>query len=192
MYCLNAPILGYDSNGLKTVVIVRGDDEGVPLSRAGYECWKPRKMPFSKDTFIELDKPTKEQLIEALIEADEFWFWGHGTPTELRLGNGVTLTLDDLRRIHQERKRRRKAKMKKVHCAACNTACNADVINAWLDISEEYTAHEGLTAEPGDWTRLKPPKINSPRTFREPVKQSDLKGPPSTGKDKKGKPKKGK
>ncbi len=133
----------------------------MPFSGAGFELDKPRGRG------TELNRPSKNKVILALIAADEddeFYFWGHGVS-----GGGISvnteenLTAEDLRFIARARKRQGKGRIRLANIHACGSTTASDTVNAWLEVSEEMRGYCGLTAQ------VWPPKINPQETHKVPI-----------------------
>ncbi len=176
-YCENNPLTAADPSGLFRLV-VRGNDDDVLLSGLGYFFWEPG-LDFNAGD-VRLRNPTKEELIEQLINCTEFFFWGHGDAKgRLYINETEHLTQADLDYIEEERRKRGKPKLNVVHLAACLQCTTAEHVNNWMDITKELVAYPGVTASIEDG-------INRPIRFRGRVKKgwkpSDQKGSKKSGK----------
>jgi RHS repeat-associated protein len=177
-YCGNNPLKFVDYFGLYKVV-VRGNDEAVPLSGLGYWWTKPPYMDFTKDKL--LDKPSRGEVVAYLIGATYFYFWGHGGGGELKLGKEY-LSLEDVLLVAVLRGFLRIPKMKKTELRACESVSTAIAVNVWLLIAEEVEGYPGLTGYINnyfDWG------INPSMIFTEPVKEDPQKNAGDTSRKKK-------
>jgi len=179
-YCDNNPLSQADCRGLEGRVIVHGDTKGVPA--AGIGDWWTMPSPKRGDKEFGAGVP-KQDILEALIEADEFYFYGHGDEDgNLYLKSGDVITREDIRWVLAERKRRGKRGMRKIVLRACFSQGNMDLWGQLLADGGEFWGYSGLTGE--TW----PPHWNNPgRWKKEPGRQVPRRAP-AGGKKKKGKP----
>lgn len=140
-YCENDPIGAVDPEGLDLTVI--GDTAGI-------ERWDwTAEHVFGVGGTV-LKKPSKKKLVEALInepDGAEVMIWGHGGPGYINLGNGESLTTEDILYINEQRRKKGKGKLGRVWLRSCNTCQSKDWINAWLGISNDVHGFTTVTTD---------------------------------------------
>ena len=96
-YCGNDPVSFSDATGFFKVIII-GDTSGVPGGGelGGLVIPKPGK----EDFYFVKGKHTKEDILAAMVFADEFYFYGHGTPQgTLLVDDDITITNEDIEAV---------------------------------------------------------------------------------------------
>jgi len=142
------------------MLIVRGDEARVPFTNLAYNFTlgrRPGKV---------LVRPTAQQLREALLEADSFFFYGHGDKGgALHLGNGEFFRQTDLQWVIEERERRGLPKLEFAEVRACYSGSRAEYVNRWLSAAKEVHCFPNVTASP------MPLFIHPMHTYREPIER---------------------
>lgn len=141
------------------MLIVRGDEARVPFSNFAFGFTlgqRPGRL---------LVQPTAQELRQALLEADSFFFYGHGDKAgALHLGKGEFFRQSDLDWVIAERERMGKPKLEFAEVRACYSAAKADYVNRWLKAANEVHCFPNVTASP------MPLFIHPMHTYREPIK----------------------
>ena len=155
-YVGNNVVNSIDPEGLETeILVVYGGDEGVPLCyQAYYMCAMPNRNLEFPVKYVELYKPTKKQILQALLTADDFYFWGHGGD----IFGGIFPNDDhkdkiwpiDVIHLMKMRKNIGKGKFNWIDLHACMTSKTAKDVNQWLQVCNTLYAYPGLTAQ-GHW-----------------------------------------
>ena len=97
-----------------------------------------------------MDEPSRFEVIEKLIQADAFFFWGHGSSSgDLWVNPREALTQDDLNLVAFARDLIGKPKMSMVDVHSCHSVANASTVNLWLAMSQVVYGYPGLTASVG-------------------------------------------
>ncbi len=145
----NNPVNSVDIYGLEDLSIY-GGDWGVEGWGWTYKALNPYPPAYGGKNLV---KPSKEQAIEAIANADRFYFWGHGGGNgSIWLDKKVKLDVNDIKEIARRRKKLGKSKMKLITLDACWTADSREGVNAWLEITESFQGVPGLTVEQdGGW-----------------------------------------
>lgn len=140
------------------LLIVRGDEDRVPFSNLAFGFTLGRRAGRL------MVKPSPEELREALLEADAFFFYGHGDRHgRLHLGNGRFFTQEDLKWVIDERKKRNLPKLEFAEVRACHSASTAEYVNRWLELSNSIGCFPNVTAS------AMPPFIHPMHTYRKPI-----------------------
>lgn len=140
------------------LLIVRGDEHNVPFTNFAFGYTLGRRHGRI------LTSPTPEELREALLDADSFFFYGHGDRAgALHLGNGKFFRQSDLQWVIDERAKRGLSKLKFAEVRACHSASKAEYVNRWLELSESVGCFPNVTASP------MPPFIHPMHTYRKPI-----------------------
>jgi len=140
------------------LLIVRGDEERVPFTDFAFGFTLGRRPGTL------LVKPTADEVREAMLHADSFFFYGHGDRQgRLHLGNGNYFTQDDLKWVIEERNKHGLPKLKFAEVRACYSASKAEYVNRWLELSESIGCFPNVTASP------LPLFIHPMHTYREPI-----------------------
>lgn len=143
---------------LNKFVIVRGDEARVPFSDMAFGFCLGRR---GGDLLVQ---PTAETLKEALVEADGFFFYGHGdkggalhlTPTE-------RFRQLDLEEVISRRAALGKPRLEVAEVRACYSGSKGEYINRWLDLAEVVHCFPDVTASAA------PPFIHPMHTYRKPI-----------------------
>lgn len=147
------------------LLIVRGDEERVPFTDFAFGFTLGRRPGTL------MVKPTTEELRNALLEADEFFFYGHGDKGgSLHLGNGQYFRQTDLQWVIEERERLGKPKLKAAEVRACYSASKGEYVNRWLDAAEVVHCFPNVTASP------MPLFIHPMHTYRKPIQHDPGQG----------------
>jgi hypothetical protein len=145
-------------SSMSGLLIVRGDEERVPFTNLAYSYTirhRPGKL---------MVKPKREDLKQALVEADSFFFYGHGDKGgALHLGNNEFFYQSDLDWVVAERERQGKPKLEFAEVRACYGASKAEYVNRWLNAAEVMYGFPNVTASP------MPPFIHPMHTYRKPI-----------------------
>jgi hypothetical protein len=159
----------------RSIVAVFGDTHGVPFCHLAHWWVKPRAR-----NVIAVPQPCKSDLLALLVQAEAFYFFGHGTwKGDLRLQQGVSdaahacLTLADVMWIAQERKRLGMPRMRYVELRACYSLRTAAALAVWLELAEEVRGFPDVTAR---WDCGIYPMV----TFRHPISHDPGPTDPST------------
>ncbi|HJP83403.1 MAG TPA: hypothetical protein VJ835_07835 [Fimbriimonadaceae bacterium] len=140
------------------LLIVRGDEDRVPFSNLAFGFTlgtRPGTL---------MVKPTTEELRTALLEADEFFFYGHGDKNgALHLGNHQFFRQSDLDWVIEERARRGKPKLKVAEVRACYGGSKAEYVNRWLNAADEVHCFPNVTASP------MPPFVHPMHSYHHPI-----------------------
>jgi hypothetical protein len=140
------------------LLIVRGDEERVPFTDFAFGFTLGRRPGTL------LVKPTAEEVREAMLQADSFFFYGHGDRQgRLHLGNGNYFTQDDLKWVIEERAKLGLPKLKFAEVRACHSASRAEYVNRWLELSESIGCFPNVTAS------ALPLFIHPMHTYRKPI-----------------------
>ena len=151
-YVGNDPVNMTDPSGLipnhhqSKTLNVYGGDQGPSVSGWGWT------YEFLKHSGKSLEKPSKAAFISAMLRADSFYFWGHGStasPGAIQINDARRDDLDasTIRWIARTRKAWGMRKMKWVVLDACFTAQDPEYVNAWLELSDSFQGVVGSTWE---------------------------------------------
>jgi hypothetical protein len=140
------------------MLIVRGDEARVPFTNLAFNfCLRGREGR-------QLVRPSTEELRQALLEADTFFFYGHGDKAgALHLGNSQYFRQSDLDWVIAERARLGLPKLKVAEVRACYSASKAEYVNRWLEAAELVHCFPNVTASP------MPLFIHPMHTYRKPI-----------------------
>jgi len=185
-YCGDNPVASSDPTGLEKdhwqpgkrhFVFAYGDTSGPPQfadSIAGLWERKIGLYDIGNVTVWRDKHPAKTELIQQLIHANYFFFWGHGFKGGMVISDGVSIEHDDWKYIASERQRLHIPKMEYMDLRSCTTLADFDLVNTLLSISTTVSGHTG-------WT------TNSPyETFFRPLTEYDRKFWKFNTNDKKG------
>ncbi len=140
------------------LLIVRGDEARVPFTDLAFG------FTIGKRPGRLLVKPTTEELRQALLEADEFFFYGHGDKGgALHLGNQQFFRQSDLKWVIEERAKLGLPKLKFAEVRACYGGSRAEYVNRWLEAAEIVHCFPNVTASP------MPLFIHPMHTYRHPI-----------------------
>jgi hypothetical protein len=140
------------------LLIVRGDEARVPFTDLAFGfCLGKRAGRL-------MVQPSTEELRRALLEADSFFFYGHGDRSgALHLGNLQFFRQSDLDWVISERERLGKPKLKLAEVRACYGGCKAEFVNRWLNVAEAVGCFPNVTASP------MPPFIHPMHRYTSPI-----------------------
>jgi hypothetical protein len=140
------------------LLIVRGDEDRVPFTNLAY------RVTIGHRHGRLLVKPSADELSEALMEADSFFFYGHGDKHgALHLGNGHYFRQTDLQKVIEERRKLGLPKLKFAEVRACYSASKAEYVNRWLELAETVSCFPNVTASP------MPFFVHPMHTYRKPI-----------------------
>ena len=135
----NDPVNKLDLYGLDDLSIYGGDSGEV-------KAWGWTYFSLNPYDGKSLRQPSKKEAIDAIINADRFYFWGHGAGNgSIWINNKEILDVNDIREIARKRKLLGKPKMKRIILDACWTADSKEGVNSWLEITESFRGVPGLT-----------------------------------------------
>jgi hypothetical protein len=136
------------------LLIVRGDEQRVPFTDLAFG------FCLSKRSGRLLVRPTCEELQQALLDADSFFYYGHGLKDgSLQLGNGEYFTQADLEWVASQRER----KLLFAEVRACYSCLKGEYVNRWLEVAEVVHCFPSVTASPV------PPFIHPMHTYRSAI-----------------------
>lgn len=171
-YCSGNPVNKIDIVGHKPLNIF-GDNGNLGVLGIPFY---PFYSEVGKDGATYLNNPSKSRAIHELIFADNFVFWGHGVPYtgEIWINEKQFLGLCALKFIAKERKRLNIPKMKHARLYSCYSTTNKDMVNAWLQFSEQV---EGVPEQTGYTDRI--PMLTPRETITKPMsRNADFKSLP--------------
>ncbi len=147
------------------LLIVRGDENRVPFTDLAFG------FTLGKRAGRLLVKPSPEELTGALLEADEFFFYGHGDMHgSLHLGDGRYFHQADLDSVIEERRARGLSKLAFAEVRACYGGSKAEYVNRWLEAAELVHCFPNVTASP------MPLFIHPMHTYRKPIAEDPGRG----------------
>ena len=167
-YCDNNPLKSIDSDGLKKILVIKGDTSGPKHDFLEWFFWNILLPGIKKgaeedgDTVEVLDNPTKEQALEGLAECDAAILYGHGNPGNFILnGNGKgkhagqdkngnkykqdVLGVKDGYEVATRRARRGKGPMSGIAFLSCETVGDSKFVDAWLWAAQKVLGYKGMT-----------------------------------------------
>lgn len=140
------------------LLIVRGDEDRVPFTDLAFG------FTLGKRSGHLLVKPSPDELKQALLQADAFFFYGHGDKAgALHLGNGEYFRQSDLEWVIEERLAKGLPRLKFAEVRACYGGSKAEYVNRWLKAAEVVHCFPNVTASP------MPLFIHAMHTYREPI-----------------------
>lgn len=143
---------------MNRLLIVRGDEARVPFSNLAFGFCLGRR---SGDLRVQ---PTCSELKDVLVEADGFFYYGHGDKGgALHLGKNEYFYQSDLEWVIAERARRGKQKLAVAEVRACYSGSKAEYVNRWLEAATVVHCFPNITASP------MPPFIHPMHTYRAPI-----------------------
>lgn len=145
---------------MSRLLIVRGDESRVPFSNLAFGYCLGRR---SGDLMVQ---PTCSELRDALVEADSFFYYGHGDKGgALHLGKNEYFHQSDLDWVIAERARKENPKLAVAEVRACYSGSKAEYVNRWLEAATVVHCFPNVTASP------MPPFIHPMHTYRVPINQ---------------------
>lgn len=159
MYCGNNPVSFADPDGLKVLTLVRGAVDGyLGAIDLNYDLAVKGLARSKADThgyeFREVDATGAADVATAILESDELWLYGHGSPGRFYPAPGAApFTTQHLSRVFRLFRELGRTKMKLVMVLACATMVDDGWVNLWLRLSTTVFGYSNVTFSPldGEW-----------------------------------------